>query len=178
MFNSIILMIDPTAFILQGAVVAGNVSLGKESSIWYNTVVRGDMAPVRIGDQTNIQDLSIVHVDEGMPCIIGHRVSVGHHAILHGCTVEDECLIGMGAILLNGVHLGTGSVVGAGAVLPEGNKIPPGSLVIGVPARIVRPVDDALIKEIDFAWKHYLKEAHHHRSGQVPLHSVNQHRNT
>ena len=166
MFNSVILMIDPTVFIAQGAIVTGNISLGKESSIWYNTVVRGDMAPVRIGDQTNIQDLSMVHVDEGIPCIIGHRVSVGHHAILHGCTVEDECLIGMGALLLNGVHLGTGSVVGAGAVLPEGKKIPPGSLVIGVPARIVRPVDDALIKEIDFAWKHYLKEAHHHRSGQ------------
>ncbi len=111
-------MIDPTAFILQGAVVAGNVSLGKESSIWYNTVVRGAMAPVRIGDQTNIQDLSIVHVDEGMPCIIGHRVSVGHRVILQGCTVDDECLIGMGAILLNGVHLGTGSVVDAG-VRPE-----------------------------------------------------------
>ncbi len=110
--------LDPTAFIAQGAVVAGNVSLGKESSIWYNTVVRGDMAPVRIGDQTNIQDLSIVHVDEGMPCIIGHRVSVGHRVILQGCTVDDECLIGMGAILLNGVHLGTGSVVGAG-VRPE-----------------------------------------------------------
>lgn len=123
-------MIDPTAYIAQGAVVVGDVSLGRESSIWYNTVVRGDMAPVRIGDQTNIQDLSMVHVDEGVPCIIGHRASVGHRVILHGCTVEDECLIGMGAILLNGVHLGTGSVVGAGAVLPEGRKIPPASLVL------------------------------------------------
>jgi carbonic anhydrase/acetyltransferase-like protein (isoleucine patch superfamily) len=111
-------MIDPTAFLAQGAVVAGNVSLGKEPSIWYNTVVRGDMAPVRIGDQTNIQNLSIVHVDEGTSCIIGHRVSVEHRVILQGCTVDDECLIGMGAILLNGVHLGTGSVVGAG-IRPE-----------------------------------------------------------
>ena len=169
-------MIDPTAFIAQGAVVAGNVSIGKESSIWYNTVVRGDMAPVRIGDQTNIQDLSMVHVNKGIECIIGNRVSVGHGAIIHGCIVDDDCLIGMGAILLSGVHLGTGSVVGAGAVLTEGKKIPPGSLVIGIPARVVRPVDDSLIKEIDFAWKNYLREAHDHRSDKVPLHSVDKRR--
>ena len=167
-------MIDPTAYIARGAVVVGNVSLGKESSVWYNTVIRGDMAPVRIGEQTNIQDLSMVHVDEGLPCIIGHRVSVGHRVILHGCTVEDECLIGMGAILLSGVHLGAGSVVGAGAVLSEDKKIPPGSLVLGIPGQVVRPVDDALKKKIDFAWKHYLKQTRHHRSGQVPIHSVNQ----
>ena len=169
-------MIDPTAYIAQGAVVVGDVSLGRESSIWYNTVVRGDMAPVRIGEQTNIQDLSMVHVDVGLPCIIGHRVSVGHRVILHGCTVEDESLIGMGAILLSGVHLGAGSVVGAGAVLSEDKKIPPGSLVLGIPAQVVRPVDDALKKKIDFAWKHYLEQTRHHRSGRIPIHSVNQRR--
>jgi len=164
-------MIDPTAYIAQGAIVLGDVSLGKESSIWCNTVVRGDMEPIRIGDQTNIQDLSMVHVDEGVPCTIGQKVSVGHRVILHGCTVEDECLIGMGAILLNGVHLGAGSVVGAGAVVLEGKKIPPGSLVLGFPAQVVRPVDHELRKRIDFAWKHYLKEAENHRAGHLPLYT-------
>ena len=100
----------------------------------------------------------------------------GHRAIIHGCIIDDDCLIGMGAILLSGVHLGTGSVVGAGAVLTESKKIPPGSLVIGIPARVVRPVDDSLIKEIDFAWKNYLKEAHDHLSGKVTLHSVDKRR--
>lgn len=170
-------MIDPTAYIAQGAVVVGNVSLGKESSVWYNTVVRGDMSPVRIGEQTNIQDLSMVHVDEGLPCVIGNRVSVGHRVILHGCIVEDECLIGMGAILLSGVQVGAGSVIGAGAVLSEDTKIPPGSLVIGIPAQVVRPVDTALREKIEFAWKHYLKQVHYHQSGQMPMHTTNQRRN-
>ncbi|MGB5986712.1 MAG: gamma carbonic anhydrase family protein, partial [Desulfobacterales bacterium] len=124
-------MIDPTAYIAPGAVVLGDVDLGAEASIWYNCVVRGDMAPIRIGAQTNIQDLTMIHVDEGIPCTIGRRVTVGHRVILHGCTLEDECLIGMGAVVLNQVHLGSGSVVGAGAVLTEGLQVPPDSLVLG-----------------------------------------------
>ena len=107
----------------------GDVSLGRESSVWYNVVLRGDNAAITIGDQTNIQDLTVVHVDEGVPCTIGNRVGVGHRAILHGCTVEDGTLVGMGAILLNNVRVGSGSVIGAGAVLPEGMEVPPGSLV-------------------------------------------------
>ncbi len=99
-------MIDPTAFIAPGAVVLGDVTLGRAASIWYNTVVRGDMAPIVIGDQTNIQDLSMVHVDAGVPCTIGKRVGVGHRVILHGCTVEDECLIGMGSVVLNRARIG------------------------------------------------------------------------
>ena len=158
-------MIDPTAFIAQGVVIAGDVHIGRQASVWYNSVVRGDMEPVRIGEFTNIQDLSMVHVDEGIPCTIGARVSIGHRAIVHGCTVEDECLIGMGAVLLNEVHLGRGSVVGAGAVVTEGSRIPPGSLVLGVPARVVRAVDDALRKDIDFAWRHYLAVVLHSRRG-------------
>ena len=160
-------MIHPTAYIAQGAVVIGNVRLGKESSVWCNSVIRGDIAPVRIGEQTNIQDISVVHVDEGLPCDIGNRVSVGHRTILHGCTVEDDCLIGMGSILLNGVHVGAGSVVGAGAVILQNTKVPPGSLVLGFPAKVVRTVDNALRSQIESTWKHYLKEAHNHRSGHV-----------
>lgn len=160
-------MIHPTAFIAPGAAVLGDVSLGQDSSIWYNAVVRGDMAPVTIGAETNIQDLSVVHVDEGVPCTVGRRVGVGHRAILHGCTVEDECLVGMGSILLNGVRVGTGSLIGAGAVLPEGMEVPPASLVLGVPARVVRTVDQPLADRIRSNWRQYVRLARRHRTGQV-----------
>ena len=160
-------MIHPTAFIAPGAIVLGDVTLGRDASIWYNCVVRGDMAPITIGDETNIQDLSMMHVDEGVPCTVGRRVGVGHRVILHGCTVEDECLIGMGSVLLNRVHIGTGSVVGAGAVLPEGMIVPPHSLVLGVPARVVKPVDDALRVRIRGTWEHYVTQAKRHKAGEV-----------
>ena len=122
----------------------GDVTLGEESSVWYGAVLRGDMAPIVIGARSNIQDGTIVHVDEGFPCSIGERVGVGHRVILHGCTVEEDCLVGMGSVLLNGVRIGRGSVVAAGAVVPEGMQVPPGSLVMGVPGRIVRRVDAGL----------------------------------
>ncbi len=161
--------IHPTAFIASTAAVMGNVTLEEESSVWYGAVVRGDMAPVVIGAQTNLQDGAIVHVDHGVPCIVGRHVGVGHRAILHGCTVEDECLIGMGAIVLNNVLIGSGSVVAAGAVIPEGMRIPPRSLVIGVPGRIVRQVDTALSERVTATWTHYVEEARAHRSGRYPL---------
>ncbi|MDP3772835.1 MAG: gamma carbonic anhydrase family protein [Gemmatimonadales bacterium] len=146
----------------------GDVRLGAESSVWYQCVLRADLAPITIGDRTNIQDLTMVHVDEGVPCTIGADVGVGHRAILHGCTVEDHCLIGMGAILLNHVHVGTGSVVAAGAVVKEGMKIAPGSLVIGVPARVIKPVDAALRERIAATVAHYVALARLHREGKVP----------
>jgi carbonic anhydrase/acetyltransferase-like protein (isoleucine patch superfamily) len=163
-------VIDPTVFIAPGATVVGEVTIGKESSVWYHTVVRGDMEPISIGEQTNIQDLSVLHVDIGMPCIVGSRVGVGHRATLHGCTVEDDCLIGMGAILLNGVYVGAGSVVGAGALLTENFIVPPGSLVLGVPAKVVRDVDADLKVRIGETVRHYLELASLHRSGQVLKH--------
>src|SRR3954454_17011907 len=131
--------IHPSAFIASTAAVMGDVTVGQDASIWYQTVLRGDMAPIIIGAQTNIQDGSIVHVDTGVPCTVGQRVAVGHRVILHGCTVGDDCLIAMGCVLLNGVRIGAGSVVAAGAVLREGMEVPAGSLVMGVPGRIVRP---------------------------------------
>ncbi len=163
-------MIHPSAFIAPGAVVLGDVTLGRDASIWYNCVVRGDMAPIVVGEETNVQDLTTVHVDAGVPCTIGRRVGVGHRAILHGCTVEDEVLVGMGAILLNGVRIGRGSVIGAGAVLPEGLAVPPASLVLGVPGRVVRSVDDALRARIRRTWEHYVREARRHRAGAVRHH--------
>jgi carbonic anhydrase/acetyltransferase-like protein (isoleucine patch superfamily) len=160
-------VIHPEAFVAPTAVVLGDVTLGAESSIWYHCVVRGDMAPIAIGDQSNIQDLTMVHVDEGVPCVVGHRVGVGHRAILHGCTIEDDVLVGMGAILLNHVYVATGSVIGAGAVLPEGMRVPPRSLVMGVPARVIRPVDEAHAARIRGTWQHYVALARRHRAGDV-----------
>ena len=147
----------------------GDVTLGAHASVWYGAVLRGDMAAIVVGERTNLQDGTIVHVDEGLPTRIGARVGVGHRAILHGCTIEDDCLIGMGSVLLNGVHIATGSVVAAGAVVPEGALVPPGSLVVGVPARVTRPVDDALRQRIRDTWEHYVAEAERHRAGVFPI---------
>lgn len=161
--------IHPTAFIAATAAIMGDVTLGEDASVWYGAVLRGDMAPIVIGAQSNIQDGAIVHVDAGVPCSVGRRVGVGHRVILHGCTVEDDCLVAMGSVLLNGVRIGKGSVVAAGAVVPEGMQVPPGSLVMGLPGRIVRPVDAALAKRVAATWSHYVKEARAHREGRYPL---------
>ena len=144
----------------------GDVRLGANASIWYQCVLRADMEPITIGERSNIQDLSMVHVDEGVPCIVGNDVGVGHRVILHGCTIEDFCLIGMGSVLLNHVRVGTGSVIGAGAVVTEGFQIPPGSLVMGVPAKVVRSVDKILRGRIQSTVDHYVKLAERHRSGE------------
>ncbi len=162
-------MIDPTVFIAPGAIVLGDVQLGEDASVWYNAVIRGDCATIAIGEGTNIQDLSMVHADPGFPCVVGCRVTVGHRVILHGCTVEDDCLIGMGAILLNGVRVGKGSIVGAGAVVLEGTEVPPSSLVVGIPGRVARQVDEAMIDRIDQSWRHYVAEARRHRAGEFPI---------
>ncbi|HJU89181.1 MAG TPA: gamma carbonic anhydrase family protein, partial [Gemmatimonadaceae bacterium] len=131
-------MIDESAFIHEAAVVLGDVSLGARVSIWPGAVVRAELAPVVIGADTNVQDGTIIHVDEGVPCTIGARVGIGHGAIIHGATIEDDVLVAMGAILLNNVYVGSGSIIGAGAVLTEAKEIPPNSLVLGVPGRVVR----------------------------------------
>jgi len=152
--------------------VLGDVRLGPDASVWYQAVLRADMEPITVGARTNIQDLSMVHVDEGVPCTIGSDVGVGHRAILHGCTVGDFCLIGMGSVLLNHVHVGTGSVIGAGAVVPEGMRIPPGSLVLGVPAKIARPVDANLRARIQDTVDHYVRLARLHREGRFARHTM------
>jgi carbonic anhydrase/acetyltransferase-like protein (isoleucine patch superfamily) len=161
--------IHPTAFVAPSACVMGDVLLGEDTSVWYGAVIRGDMAPIRIGARSNIQDGSIVHVDDGFPCIVGERVGVGHRVILHGCTIEDDCLIGMGSVLLNGVRVGRGSVVAAGAVIPEGMQVAPGSVVMGVPGRIVRAVDAALAERIAGTWRHYVDQAKAYAAGRYPL---------
>lgn len=138
------LAIADSAWIAPNATVLGDVTLGEESSIWFNCVVRGDIAPIRIGRQSNVQDGCILHVGATHPCLLGDRVSLGHGAIVHGATVEDDCLIGMRATVLNGAVVGRGSIVGAGAVVPENMVIPPNSLVLGVPAKVVKQVTPEL----------------------------------
>jgi carbonic anhydrase/acetyltransferase-like protein (isoleucine patch superfamily) len=147
--------ISETSWIAPSAVVVGDVRLGDDSSVWHLSVVRADTDVIVIGDRSNIQDGTIIHVDEGQPCTIGDRVSVGHRAVLHGCTIEDGALVGIGAIVLNGAVVGAGSVVGAGAVIPEGMTIPAGSLVVGVPGRVIGPVGIELAVRIEETWQHY-----------------------
>jgi carbonic anhydrase/acetyltransferase-like protein (isoleucine patch superfamily) len=135
-------------FIAWNAEVIGEVVLGSEVSVWFSATVRGDIAPIRIGDGTNVQDGSTLHVDTDAPLLIGRGVTIGHNAVLHGCTVEDGCLIGMGAVVLTGAVIGRESVVGAGALVTEGKVFPPRSLILGSPAKSSRSIDDAMVEKI------------------------------
>ncbi len=132
--------IAPTAFIAQGAVIVGDVTLDEETSVWFNATLRADTTPVRIGARTNIQEGAIFHADPGFPAIIGQGVTVGHGAIVHGAKVGDNTVVGMGAVLLNGVVVGENCIIGAKALLTEGKEFPPGSLILGSPAKVVRPL--------------------------------------
>lgn len=144
--------IADTAFIEDTAVIVGDVVIKSESSVWFHSVVRGDVNFIRIGRRTNVQDLSLLHVThDTYPLIVGDDVTVGHHVVLHGCTIQNRVLIGMGAVLMDGVVVGDDCIIGAGALVTEHTKIPPGSLVIGAPARVKRPLRDT-----ELAW---LKES-------------------
>ena len=158
--------IHPDAFIHEAAVVIGDVTLGARVSVWPTAVIRGDTAPIVVGEDSNVQDGTIVHVDHGVPCTIGARVGVGHRAIIHGATVEHDSLIGMGAILLNNVVVGTGSIIGAGAVCPEGMIVPPDSLVLGVPGRVIRQTSEAERERIAKTVRAYLELQDAHRAGR------------
>ena len=161
--------IDPTAFIAPSAMVMGEVTLEAESSVWYTSVLRGDMAPIHIGSQTCIQDGTIVHVDAGVPCTIGPRVGVGHKVILHGCTVGAGCLIGMGATILNHAVIGEGSIVGAGALVTEKKEFPPNSLIVGSPARMVRTLGPEVATMLNASADLYAAKAAHYASDLKPL---------
>jgi carbonic anhydrase/acetyltransferase-like protein (isoleucine patch superfamily) len=149
-FRSVSPTIHPSAYVDVSAQVIGDVHVGPDSSIWMNVVVRGDVHSIRIGARTNVQDLTLVHVmRDAHPTIIGDDVTIGHSAVIHGTTIENRCLIGMGAILLNGSRIGTGSIVAAGALVPEGMVVPPGSMVMGMPAKVRRALtaeEDASIR--------------------------------
>lgn len=140
--------IHPDTFIAPSADIVDAVNIGEGSSIWYNAVLRGDMAPITIGRRTNIQDGCLLHVATPNPLIIGDDVTAGHGAILHGCTIENGCMIGMGAIILNGAVIGEGSIIAAGALVPQNKVIPPGSLVMGIPGKIVRQLEVDEIEDL------------------------------
>jgi len=150
--------VHSTAFIDQSAQVIGDVEIGEESSVWMNAVLRGDVQTIRVGRRTNLQDGTVVHGMTGVHATaIGDNVTIGHGAIIHGCTIDDQCLIGMGAILLNGVHVGSGAIVAAGTLLVEGMKVPPKSLVMGSPGKVRRLLTSAEIADIQSYADHYVQ---------------------
>lgn len=163
-------MIHKTAFIHESAVVVGDVSLGAHASVWPGAVLRGDTDRIEIGDESNVQDGAVIHCDDGMPCIVGKRVTIGHSAVVHGATVEDGALIGIGAIVLNGARIGTGSLIGAGAVVAEGTVIPPHSLVLGVPGKVKGPLSDEQKARVAHGYAAYVALAARHKSGDVRVH--------
>jgi carbonic anhydrase/acetyltransferase-like protein (isoleucine patch superfamily) len=125
-------------FIAAGAVVIGDVTLGDHSSVWFNAVLRGDINRIVVGHHTNVQDNAVLHLADDFPCLVGNHVTIGHGAIVHACTVGDECLVGMGAVILDGAEIGEQSLIGAKALVTQGMKVPPGSLVLGAPGKVVR----------------------------------------
>jgi gamma-carbonic anhydrase len=154
-------------FLAETCAVIGDVEIGDESSIWYATVVRGDVMPIRIGARTSVQDNTVVHVTAGkFGTTIGNDCTIGHGAMIHACTIEDSCLIGMGAIILDGARIGTGSLVGAGALVTPGTDIPPGSFVLGAPARVMRNVGEKERSQIDYGAHHYVELARRYLAGE------------
>jgi len=149
--------IPSSAFVADSADIIGDVELGENSSVWFASVLRGDIEPIRVGANSNIQDGSIVHTMLGSPTTVGNWVTVGHRAVLHGCAVEDHCLIGMGAVLLNNVKVGEGSIIAAGALVVEDTVIPPHSLYMGFPARFKRQLTESDRPFIDMHASHYLE---------------------
>ncbi|GAB0103104.1 gamma carbonic anhydrase family protein [Nocardia sp. JMUB6875] len=158
--------VDENAWIAPNATVVGRVRLEAEVSVWYSAVLRGDMDEITVGARSNIQDGCVLHADPGFPCTVGEGVSVGHNAILHGCTVGDDVLIGMGATVLNGAVIGAGSLIAANALVPEGAQIPPGSLVAGVPGKVRRELSEAERDHIRLNAAAYLHNTALHRQGQ------------
>ena len=163
--NGVAPSLADTAWVADSAQVIGNVVLGDQASVWFGTVVRGDMERITIGAGSNIQDTSVLHADTGQPLVIGERVTVGHQAVLHGCTVGDESLIGIGAIVLNGAKIGKNCLVGAGALVTEGKEFPDGSMIIGAPARLVRQLTPEQMDSLCLSAQHYIDNAQRFRSG-------------
>lgn len=159
-FQGIKPTIAKSAFIEETAVVIGDVVIGEDCSVWFNSVIRGDVNYIRLGDRTNVQDLCVLHVThDTAPLVIGTDVTIGHNVVLHGCTIKDRVLIGMGAIIMDGAVIGEDCVVGAGALVTEGTVVPPKSLILGSPAKVKRPVTDKELAWIRESAQNYIKYA-------------------
>jgi carbonic anhydrase/acetyltransferase-like protein (isoleucine patch superfamily) len=148
--------VGKNVFIAKGAVVVGDVTIGDYSSVWYNAVIRADINKIVIGHHSNVQDNAVIHLAEDIPCIIGNYVTIGHCAVVHACTIGDECLVGMNATILDGAQIGEQSIVGANSVVPQGMKVPPGSLVVGVPAKIKKSLTEEERKKLKLWAEHYV----------------------
>ena len=156
--------VHPLAYVHRAAVVIGDVVLGSESSVWPHVTIRGDDGPIRIGAQSSVQDGTVVHLTEGRSRVdVGDRVTVGHNAIVHGCTIEDDCIIGMGAILLDNAVVERGCIVGAGALVPPGKRVPAGSVVVGNPFKVLRQATPHDIEFIAFSWREYVQRTGEYR---------------
>jgi carbonic anhydrase/acetyltransferase-like protein (isoleucine patch superfamily) len=156
-----------SVYLASGAVVVGDVTIGEDSSVWFNAVLRGDCERIRIGRGTNIQDSCVLHADPGFPCTLGDGVTVGHGAIVHGAIVGDNVTIGMNAVVMNGALVGENSIVAVGAVVTEGTVIPPGSLAVGLPARVKRPLAAEEIERNRWAAEHYMDNARQFRAAEA-----------
>ncbi|QQA44758.1 gamma carbonic anhydrase family protein [Pelagovum pacificum] len=161
--------VHDTAWIAPGCHVIGSVVLAEESSVWFGSTLRGDNEPILVGPRSNIQENAVLHTDPGFPLTIGADCTIGHKALLHGCTIGDGCLIGMAATVMNGAVIGAGSLVGAGALVTEGTEVPPGSLVLGAPGRVKRELDEAAIAGLIASARHYVENARRFRNGLRPL---------
>jgi carbonic anhydrase/acetyltransferase-like protein (isoleucine patch superfamily) len=161
--------IDPTAWVADTARVVGDVTLGPRASVWFGGALRGDIETITVGADSNVQDNAVLHTDDGCPLVIGSLVTVGHGAILHGCTIGDESLVGMGAIVLNGARIGRHCLVGAGTLVTEGKEFPDGSLIVGSPAKVVRTVSPEQIAGILANARRYVENASRYRRGLVAI---------
>ena len=162
-FNAIVPKIHPSVFIAEDAIVIGDVEIGEDASVWFGSIVRGDVNFIRIGARTNIQDATVIHVSSKThSTVLEDEITIGHRVTLHGCYVERGCLIGMGAIIMDGVRVGANSLVGAGSLLTPGTQIPPRSLVIGSPGRVKRELTDDELALLDRSWRNYVELKKHY----------------
>lgn len=162
-YRNLIPSLDGAAFVAPSADVIGDVALSEDASVWYGAVLRGDVQPIRVGARSNVQDGAVLHATTGLtPCEVGEDVTIGHRAIVHGCTLERGCLVGMGAVVLDRAVVGEEAIVGAGAVVTSGTRIPPRTLALGAPARVVRELRDEDLEMLRASASHYVHLAHEH----------------